>query len=112
MRRLQWGRKDAKPSFKLEVSKESGKDEEIHFVFLVVVLDGEACHAVAAYKERSEHQAMKALKRWFSGNESQKSTIGSVLDELSILKLDECAVEHDHMSQLMRLIEALRSFHE
>ena len=56
---------------KTEADKEKEMDEELHYILLTSVLDGTACHVVAAGDHKSGYQAMMALKKWFSGNEAQ-----------------------------------------
>ena len=73
---------------KVEVVEEVSMYKEPFCVSLVAVLDGVAFHSVVVHKERLEHHAMTALKRCFSGNESQKSTSNSSIDELCTKNLE------------------------
>ena len=55
---------------------------------------------------------MTALKKWFSGNDAQQSTIDSMLDDLSVLKLDETATSHGHIKKSMDIVESLSTIGE
>ena len=55
---------------------------------------------------------MTALKKWFSGNDAQQSTIDSMLDDLSVLKLDETATSHEHIKKSMDIVESLSTIGE
>ena len=55
---------------------------------------------------------MDVVKKWFSGNEAQQNTIDSILEDFRSLKLDECATTHEHIHQLMRIIESLKTLKE
>ena len=87
--------------------QEAEMDEELCYVTLALVLDRTAHHVVSACIERSSHQAMTALKTWFSGNDAQQKTIDSILDELRLTKLDESITSHECIDKLMELIESL-----
>ena len=76
------------------------------------MLDGIACHVVAAGDHISGYQTMTVLKKWFSGNEAQQNTIDSILEDFINLKLDECTTAHDYINKLMRLIESLKTLKE
>ena len=49
---------------KKEADKEKEMDKELCYILLTSVLDGTACHVVAAGGHRSGCQAMKALKKF------------------------------------------------
>ena len=81
-------------------------DEESHYILLMASLDGMVCHVASAYKERPGHQAMTALKRWFSGNDAQQNTIDSIIDDLRALKLDESMTACECINEFMELMES------
>ena len=72
-----------------------------------MVLGEASFHVVSACKERSGRQAITALKRCFSCNDSQQHTIDRIIDDLRVLKLGESVTAHDHINKFMELIESL-----
>ena len=61
-------------------TKEAEIDEELCCILLTEVIDGTAFHVGSARKERSRHQTITELKRWFSGSDAPQNTIDSMLD--------------------------------
>ena len=80
-------------------------EQESHFMLLNVVLDRTACHVVSSCKHTCRGQALKALKKWFSGNDDQQNTIDSMLDDLRVLNVEETARTQCHPIKVIELIE-------
>ena len=71
--RLLWIKLDTRAQCnpRQKLMRKKKMDEELYYILLTSVLDGTVQHVVSAGDHKSGHQAMTALKKWFSGNEDQ-----------------------------------------